>query len=128
MSTKKVLALLGASAAVAFLAVASMTSVSIIQGQGTDVGTDVPRFNAPRFSAPTAVPAPPSLPPATNLPPAPVEQPTSGQAPAAAQLPAAGSGGMLDENGGAQVWLVLMAAGAALVGLGGLASLRFHKR
>ena len=137
MNTKKVLTLLGASALVAFLAVLSLTSVSVIQGQGTDVELPSQSFLPQQPAAAPEGTAPPSLPPATNLPPAPIEQPTapeaaqvptSAEAPAVAQLPAAGSGGMLDESGGVLAWLIFMGIGGAfLVSIGGLASLRNHK-
>ncbi len=120
---KKVAALLGTGVAVAFLALASMTSIPIIQGEGTDVGTDVRPPIGVRSDT-----SRPSLPPASYLPPAPIEQPISGQAPAAAELPAAGTGGARDESGGWQTWMLLAIMGGALVASGGLASLRFHKR
>jgi len=144
-TTKKVVILLGGTALAAVLAVLSVSSVSMIQGQGTDVGygvnLDLPTDSLnPEEAAPEA--SAPSAPPATNLPPAPIEQPTAGEAqvpvsgeaptsagaPAATELPSAGSGGMLDQDGGVQSWLILMVIGAAvLTGVGGLASLRSHK-
>jgi hypothetical protein len=141
MSTTKVFIVLGTTALAAILVVTSLTTGSIVQGQGTDLPTDlyVPSGSINlNLDFGTDDGSTSSQPPASTQPPTTIDQPTgsegaqvptSAEAPAATQLPAAGSAGLLNGNGGVQTWLVLMALGAAfLAAAGGLSTLRFHKR